>query len=429
MLVAMILAAGKGTRMRSRLPKALHPLLGVPLLEHLLEKVEVLGEAAPPPHLRVVVVGHGRDEIQRAFAGRGVVWAVQEEQLGTAHAVHCGIQAVSREIEAAPGADVLVVNGDLPLLRLETLQGLLAAHRQGGAEVSILTCAKTDPTGFGRIVRDGRGAVAGIIEEKDADERTRSIREVNVGVYVFRAAAFREFYARIGRDNAQGELYLTDVVVLAARAGRKVATHAVAAETETAQVNSRAEMATAAALLRDLILDGHMARGVTIDDPRTTYIEKGVEIGEDTRILPCTFIQRGVEIGRGCEVGPFTHLRAGTRLADGSSIGNFVEIKNTAVGRGTKVRHLSYLGDGVVGAGVNVGAGTIFANYDGKVKATTVVKDRAFIGSGTVLVAPVTVGEAATTGAGAVVLRNRNVPDGGVVVGVPARPLAKHGET
>jgi bifunctional UDP-N-acetylglucosamine pyrophosphorylase/glucosamine-1-phosphate N-acetyltransferase len=423
MLIAMILAAGKGTRMRSEVPKLLHPLLGEPLLEHVLGKVDLL---APERGLRakVLVVGHGREEIRRAFDSRGITWAVQEEQQGTAHAVHCGLAALPAAL-ADPRADVLVLNGDLPLLRRETIEGLLDRHSRERAEVTILTCEKPDPTGYGRVIRGEGGAITGIIEEKDASESDRKLREVNVGTYVFRAGTFREFYDRIDRSNAQGELYLTDVVVQAARAGRQIASHPAADDAETAQVNSRSDMARVASILRSMLIEEHMLAGVTIDDPSTTYIERGVRIGRDTRILPFTVIHRGVEIGSECEVGPFAHLREGARLADGASVGNFVEIKNTTLGRRTKVRHLSYLGDGVVGESVNIGAGTIFANYDGKVKSTTVVKDGAFVGSGTVLVAPVTVGEKAITGAGSVILKNHDVPDNEVVAGVPARPLRK----
>ena len=444
MLVSVILAAGKGTRMRSDLPKALQLLLRAPLLEHVLENLEPLS-----PSQTAVVVGYGRDQIFQTFRekrhndpqdgdqktgeskDRKIVWAVQDEQLGTAHAAHCGVEALASFLEKERDADVLILNGDLPLLRAETLRGLLERHRETRADVTILTCEKSDPTGYGRIIRratsasDGSRALCGIVEENDADEATKSNREINVGTYVFRASAFRECYKHIDRNNAQGEYYLTDVVVRAAKDGRVISTFPVSDEREVAQVNSRSDMASAAAMLRQMLLEEYMAAGVAVDDPSSTYIEKGVRIGRGTRILPFTMIERGVEIGQRCEVGPFTHLRPGTRVADGVSIGNFVEIKNSRLGRNTKVRHLSYVGDGIVGESVNIGAGTILANYDGKVKNVTVIKDKAFIGSGTVLVAPVTVGEGAMTGAGSVVLKNQNVPDGEVVVGVPAKILQK----
>jgi len=422
MLVSVILAAGKGTRMRSDLPKVLHPLLGVPILEHVLDTVEALG-----PQLKVVVVGYKHTDVEESFPGRDIRWSLQADQLGTAHAANCGVEAAAAEISANPDAQVLVVNGDLPLLRVETLKALSAIHREADAAVTILTCEKADPTGYGRIIRDAQGRVRDIVEENDATEAEKRLREINVGAYVFRGGAFLGFYARIGRDNAQGELYLTDVVVKAAQAGTRVSSFKVADEAEVAQVNSRIELARVTDILRTRLLDEYMRSGVTIYDPRTTYIEKGVRIGRDTHILPFTMIEHGVEIGSGCEIGPFTHLRPGTRLDDGASIGNFVEIKNSKVGHDSKVRHLSYVGDGLIGQKVNIGAGTIFANYDGKVKSTTVVEDEAFVGSGTVLVAPVTVGKGAITGAGSVVLKNRNVPAGGVAVGVPAQ-LLKEGK-
>lgn len=417
--------------MGSNRPKVLHDLLGAPLLEHVLDAVEEVR-----PDARVVVVGHGREEVREAFSSREILWAVQEEQLGTAHAAHIGVEGAASLLDRHPDAEVLILNGDLPLLSGATLARLLERHRGSPATraATVLTCAKSDPTGYGRIVRDGDGHLVDIVEEKDATPATRAIRDVNVGVYVFGALAFREFYRDIGRRNAQGELYLTDVVVRAARGGRAgragstVETLPVEDESEVAQVNTRAELASAGEILRARLLREHMEQGVTVDDPRTTFIEKGVKIGVDTRILPCTMIRRGVQIGEGCEIGPFAHLRAGTRLGDRVSVGNFVEMKNTRVGERTKVRHLSYLGDGIVGRNVNIGAGTVFANYDGKVKSTTEVKDGAFVGSGTVLVAPVTVGAGAVTGAGSVVLKNRDVADGEVVVGVPARSLGKTAE-
>jgi bifunctional UDP-N-acetylglucosamine pyrophosphorylase/glucosamine-1-phosphate N-acetyltransferase len=420
MLVTVILAAGKGTRMRSDLPKVLHRLLGLPLLEYALEATASLG-----PDLRVVVVGHARGKVEAAFSGRGIVWAHQDPQLGTGHAAHCGVEAAAGSVEDAEGVEVLVVNGDLPLLRSETLTALLETHRGTSAAVTVLTCVKPEPAGYGRVLRNDDGFLRDIVEESDADEATRRLQEINVGTYVFGLQEFRECYSKIGRGNAQGEYYLTDVVVEAARGGKRVATFRVEDPEEIEQVNSRAELARAGSLLRCRLLDRYMAEGVTILDPETTYIEKGARIGRDTTILPFTMIERDVEIGRGCEVGPFCHLRPGARIADEAVLGNFVEIKNSQIGRASHVRHLSYVGDGVVEDGVNLGAGTIFANFDGKKKHTAVVRKNASVGSGAVLVAPVTIGEGAVVGAGAVVPKGRDVPAGAVVAGVPARVIQR----
>jgi len=420
MAASVILAAGKGTRMRSELPKVLHRLMGAPLLEYVLEKVEALG--CDP---RVVVVGFGQEKVKAEFPERGVTWAHQSEQRGTGHAARVGMDALGSFSE-----DVLVLNGDLPLLEVATLRSLLDHHRARKAEVTVLTCQMADPTGYGRILRDPQsGALRDIREEKDADAASRAIREANVGTYVFRRQVFQEAFARTRTDNRQGEYYLTDVVVEAARAGARVETFAVPDGPQIAQVNSRREMAEVAALVREQLLLAYMESGVSIDDPSTTYIEKGVRIGRDARIYPFTYIERGVDIGPGCEVGPFSHLRPGAVLEEGASIGNFVEVKASRLGPRVKARHLSYIGDASIGEEANIGAGTIFANYDGKRKNSTVVKKRAFIGSGTILVAPVTVGEEAITGAGAVVTRGHDVVDRDVVVGVPARSLKRGGTT
>ncbi len=417
MVMSVILAAGKGTRMNSELPKVLHPLLGAPLLEYSLENVEALG-CSP----RVVVVGYKKELIEKAFEGRGVIWGHQDVQQGTGQAAHIGVEAGGAEI--SDDESVIVLNGDLPLLKRETLRSLLETHSKNNAEVSVLTCIKDVPYGYGRIVRKGGdGAIESIIEEKDASEDIKSIQEINVGVYVFRHAAFKEFYQKIGCDNAQGEYYLTDVVVEAVKAGKTVSSFTCSEEWEIDQVNSRRELASVSEQVRARWLGELMDQGVTIDDPKTTYIEKGVQIGRDSRIFPFTYISSGVVIESGCQVGPFAHLRAGTVLKPGAEIGNFVEVKASEIGEKTKAKHLSYLGNVKIGQAANIGAGTIVANYDGKNKHPTEIGDQAFIGSGSILVAPVKVGKQAQTGAGAVVTREKDVADGETVIGVPAKPI------
>jgi bifunctional UDP-N-acetylglucosamine pyrophosphorylase/glucosamine-1-phosphate N-acetyltransferase len=430
---SVILAAGKGTRMVSEIPKVLHPVLGVPMLDYVLETAERAG--CDP---RIAVIGYGRDQVQTKFAGRAVEWAIQDEQRGTGHAAAMGVAKFRETLgkaadsnaakespsQAGQSSRVLILNGDLPLLRTETVETLFARHEKEGAGVTVLTCLKSDPSGYGRIVREKRapdGKFESIVEEKDADAEVRALREVNVGVYLFDLEVFERCYERINCDNAQGEYYLTDVVVEAARGGEGVATVTITNELEIAQVNSRKELAAVSQLVRQQILDDLLDHGVTIDDPATTYVEKGVRIGKDARILPFTYIHSGVEIESNCEVGPFARLRVGTTLRDGASVGNFVEIKNSDIGRRTKARHLSYIGDASVGPDVNVGAGTIFANYDGKKKHKTIVEERVFIGSGTILIPPLKLGKRSKTGAGAVVTRGKDVPDDGVVVGVPAK--------
>ena len=428
MFSLVVLAAGKGSRMKSPLPKMLHLLMGEPLLEYAIEKADVLG-----PRRLSVVIGHGRDQILEKFSGRqygenrDIFWAIQEEQLGTAHAANVGIESIFPDGEEnGDSGDVLILNGDLPLLRPETLQQMLNSHNESKADITVLTCVKSDPTGFGRIIRTGgdedqEGLLQDIIEEGDADESTRKIQEVNVGTYLLKPAVFFKHYKAVGTDNQQGERYLTDVVVQAARTGNKVVTIGVKDENDTSQVNNQRELATAQAHMKNRLIEEYLDAGVQIDDPSSTYIEKGAEISAGAKIHPFCVIRRGSKIGPGCEVGPFSHLRPGVVLEENAKVGNFVEIKNSRMGAGSKTNHLSYIGDGDVGERVNIGAGTIFANYDGENKNKTQVKDDAFIGSGSILVAPVTVGKKARTGAGAVVLRDRDVPDGETVVGVPAR--------
>lgn len=413
---AVILAAGRGTRMGPALPKVLHEVAGKPMLIRLLDAVEAAGVRDI-----VIVVGHRAPEVKRALKGRKVRFALQANPRGTGHAVLCARAAL-----AGRTGPLLVLPGDAPLVRPETLKALLGDVAKGAA-CSILTAEIEHPAGYGRILRDAAGDVEGIVEDANATPAQKRLREVNSGIYAFDAAWLWPTLAAVPATQARKgrEIYLTDVVAAAARSGRTVTGRVAADPAEAMGINTHDELACANAIQRWRLVSALMARGVLVADPSTTFIETEVPIGAGTVIHPFTVIRRGVRIGRDCQVGPFAHLREGTTLADGAEIGDFVETKKARLGRKAKAKHLAYLGNVTVGDGANIGAGTIVANYDGKAKHETVVGAGAFVGSGTVLVAPVRIGRRAMTGAGSVVTRGRNVPDGGVVVGVPARPLRK----
>ena len=413
-LLAIVLAAGKGTRLPGSRPKVLVECLGEPLLEHVRRAV-----VAVRPEETVILVGHGREAVEAWCASH---WSkakpvVQEPQNGTGHAVRVALLAVPHFL-----GDVVVVCGDVPQLEAADLSGLLVAHRASGAAASVLVGRADDPGHLGRVLRGEGGRLARIVEAQDATPAERLVREFNTGVYAFDAAALRAAVVALPTRNAQGEEYLTDAVGALAAAGR---VEAVAARDGGALlgVNSPSDLATAHDRLRRREIERHMAAGVQILDPATTIVESDVEIAPGARILPFTLVGHGCRIGADCIVGPFAHLRGGTILKAGALIGNFVEVKASTLGEGAKAKHLTYLGDADVGAAANIGCGTITANFDGVKKHRTKVGARARIGSGTVLVAPVTVGEGAVTGANAVVLAGRNVPAGRTAVGVPARTL------
>jgi bifunctional UDP-N-acetylglucosamine pyrophosphorylase / glucosamine-1-phosphate N-acetyltransferase len=428
-LTVVVLAAGEGKRFRSALPKPLHPVCGRPLLWH------VLAAAAPLKADRtIVVVGNGADQVTaavEAFDLGPVGFAVQAAQRGTGDALAAALPLLEGD------GDVLVLFGDTPLVSAELLEGLVDAHRSARAAATLLTCAMTDPTGLGRVLRDPDGAVLRIVEERDATPEQRAVREVSAGMYVFRRPVLNGL-SELRPDNDQGEYYLPDLVPQVLAGGGRLVT-AEGPEEEVMGVNDRIELAAAEAVLRRRLLERLMLGGVTVTDPATTFVDAGVEVGQDSVLAPLTFLEAGTRVGARCRigpnvrlvgctvgddatvtqavaissvigprvaVGPFASLRPGTQLEEGAKAGTFVEVKNSHVGPGSKVPHLSYVGDADIGAGVNVGAGTVFVNYDGVRKHRTAVGDGAFIGSDTMLVAPVTVGSGAQTAAGSTITKD-----------------------
>jgi len=440
-LAVVILAAGEGTRMKSSLPKVLHPLNGKPMVAYALETARALTETLP-----VLIVGHGAKAVKDAV-GDGAVFVEQAEQLGTGHAV---LQA--RESLQGRADLVLVSYADMPLLTAETLGELVDRQQENVGPITMLALRRENPRGFGRVVRDESGAVIEIVEEAVATAEQLAIRELNAGVYCFDAHWLWSHMDKIPLSLPKEEYYLTDLVGMAVEEERQV--QAVVAEdaAETLGINTRVHLAEAEAALRRRINQRWMMCGVTIVDPSTTYVEPGVTIGRDTLIQPNTHLRGETAIGERCtigpnsiiedceigdecevlasvleqavmedhaDIGPFGHLRKGSRVCEGAHVGNFGELKQSTLGPGAKMGHFSYLGDAEVGPGANVGAGTITCNYDGERKHRTVIEEGAFIGSDTMLVAPVRVGKRAKTGAGAVV--TRDVPDDALAYGVPAR--------
>ena len=448
---AVILAAGGGTRMKSGSPKVLHIAAGRPLLVHVLAAVEPLGLSE-----HYVVVSSRTDIFERALESAGlrdaVELVVQDPPQGTADAV--------RQALAAAGSafgTILVLQGDSPLIKTETLDALLHVHADSSAAATVLTARVDDPTGYGRILRSEDGVVETIVEERDASYEERAINEINAGVYVFDVAALTEALGEIDSANAQNEYYLTDVVPALRARGLNVAAYRGQIQ-EVLGVNSRVQLAAVTEVLRRRTCELWMEQGVTIVDPATTYIDSSVTIGRDATIHPFTFLEGKTSVGEGAEVGPqvrvvdseiheqavvtfavirsssigpeasvgpFASLRPGTRLERGARLGTFVESKQTTIGENSKANHLAYLGDAEIGRGVNVGAGTITCNWDGQRKHPTVIEDEAYIGSDTMLVAPARVGKRAATGAGSVV--RGDVPDGALAVGMPARILEGKG--
>jgi bifunctional UDP-N-acetylglucosamine pyrophosphorylase/glucosamine-1-phosphate N-acetyltransferase len=368
-----------------------------------------------------VVGGAGLPALRRALQDERLAFARQPEPHGTADAVRKALRHLPRS-----GADVVILCGDAPLVRGSSLRRALGQHRRRKAELTVLTAELADPTGLGRILRNGQGELLRVVEERDATAEERALTEVNAGQYVVRVETLRRLLPRIGRDNAQGEYYLTDLVGLVA--GRKTAC-TLEDPDEARGINRPAEFRAVQRIFGERILEAIEAAGATLVAPSLTYVECGVTVGLGAVIHPFSVVRAGVSIGALCEVGPYAHLRQGTVLEPGSRIGGFVEVKASRLGPRSRALHLAYLGDAEIGADVNVGAGTVTANYDGQRKHRTVVEDGVFLGSGTLLVAPVTVRKGARTGAGAVIPAGHDVRAGTTVVGVPARELPDRGRS
>ena len=446
-LAIVVLAAGQGTRMKSSTPKVLHRLGGRPLLGHVLRSAESLGA-----ELVRVVVRHDRDRIVEALADYpGALPVDQDDTPGTGRAAQVGLEALPADFDG----DVLILSGDVPLIEVATFRSMLDEHRARGADATLLGAELPDPRGYGRVLRGADGMVERIVEEKDATAEEAAVTEINPGVYVFRARPLRDALARVGTENAQGEMYLTDVVGLLRAAGGGIAAVTAPDAAAALGVNDRVQLADAARILNQRVVRRWQLEGVTVQDPQTTWIDDTAELARDVTILPNTHILGATTIGEdaiigpdtsivdtevgagavvrrsdvtlavigaGVNVGPWAYLRAGAELADGAKAGTFVEIKNSQVGAGSKVPHLSYVGDTEIGAGVNLGAGAITANYDDVDKHRTVIEDHVHTGSHTVMIAPVRLGAGAKTGAGAVV--RKDVPPGALAMSVaPQRNL------
>ncbi|MFC1667593.1 bifunctional N-acetylglucosamine-1-phosphate uridyltransferase/glucosamine-1-phosphate acetyltransferase [Candidatus Omnitrophota bacterium] len=414
-VAAVILAAGEGTRMKSSIPKVLHPICGKPMIEYLINTIRAVGI-----HNIIVVLGHKANLVKETL--KGVKCVTQDKLLGTGDAVLKTKNALLKDNKID---SVLISYGDVPLLTAQTLKQIIDRHASSRSGCTLLTSRLKNPTGYGRILRSGNGRIAKIIEESDASIYEKVIEEINVGVYCFGKHILFEGLEKIKPDNKKKEYYLTDTVEIMAKANTLIDSVSTDTPEEFLGVNTRKDLIQAGQVTRHRILDSIMQRGVTVIDPANTYIEEGVMVEKDTVIYPYTFIEEGVKIGSNCSIGPFARLRSGTTLGDDVAIGNFVEIVRSKVGEHTKIRHQCYIGDTIIGKRVNIGAGTIIANYDGTLKQKTIIENGAFIGTGTILVAPVKIGKNAVTGAGSVVTKHKDVPAHKTVVGIPARILKK----
>jgi bifunctional UDP-N-acetylglucosamine pyrophosphorylase/glucosamine-1-phosphate N-acetyltransferase len=444
-LLSIILAAGKGTRMKSDKIKVLHPVAGKAIIKHVLNTLDGLNSKI------VNVIGHQKNEVQAELEDLDKLdlnYVIQSEQLGTGHAV---LQA-EKYIEKHKGP-VLILYGDTPLLKKESIAEFVKEHRESESDLTVMTALVDDPNGYGRIIKDEAGNLSAIVEEKDADSEIKKIKEINSGVNCIDSEILKEFLDNMDNNNAQKEYYLTDIIEYAVKKNKKINTYIVEDPKEILGINTRKQQAEAEKILRSRIIDHHLTNGVTIIDPNTTFIDSEVEIAQDVTIYPFNFLEGKTKIGsntvinQNCKlkdaliadnvnilsntvikeskvgantnVGPFAYLRPGSTVENNCKIGDFVELKKTTVKSGAKVPHLCYAGDAEIGEGTNIGAGTIFANYDGEEKNRTTIGKNAFIGSDSILIAPLKVGDNAKTAAGSVV--TKNIKSGDTVMGVPAR--------
>lgn len=433
----ILLAAGQGTRMKSNLPKVLHWLGGKPLFLHALGTAEEL-----KPSRVAIVIGHGAEAVREAYTEPDVNWVIQKKQLGTGHAVLCG-----KDYFCGFTGDLLILSGDVPLVKEQTLRAMVRAHREHNAALTLMTTVLDAPTGYGRILRDACGEISGIVEDRDATDAQKRVQEVNAGAYVASPEFLFAALEQVDNKNRQGEYYLPDVVTIGLKQGKRIATFKVNDPREMMGINTREELAAMEKALQEQINRKWMNDGVTLQDPQTTYIEDGVTIGRDTVIGPNSHLRGRTIIGERCQIdgsayltdteledevhlrfsvvltscrvasgaiiGPFAHLRPGTSLGRGVHIGNFVECKEATLGEGTKANHLSYLGDVTVGKQTNIGAGTITCNYDGFKKYRTSIGDRVQVGSDTTLVAPISLGDDVYVATATTV--RHDVPDGALV--------------
>lgn len=424
-LSVIILAAGEGTRMKSDLPKVLHPVCGKSMIRWVIDTAKSLH-----PREIVVLLGHKAEEVEAHLSEEQVSFTYQEERLGTGHAAKIGVSALRED-----SGDILVLYGDSPMMDKKTLEDFISFHRSEKNTVTVLTASLDNPHGYGRIIRSEENEFLKIVEENDATESEKKVREINSGMYCFRGPLM-PLLKKIGNQNKKGEYYLTDAVEITKAEGKKVGAYQVSDETMILAANNRAELSELNTIMQRRINLRHMTEGVSILDPKTTYIEDSVQIGRDTIILPGTMLKGNTTIGKNCEigphsmltnvkmgdnvtmsytvaegaelgselsVGPFVYLRPETRIMDHTKIGRFVELKKTFVDEGSKVPHLSYIGDTDIGKNVNIGAGVITVNYDGKVKSKTVIEDNAFVGCNANLIAPVTIGENVYVAAGSTI--------------------------